>query len=115
MGALEKLGSAARLVDLIDRLREKRKEHTTEQLIFLEELIRVEALQISQLTQLHRLRHDRSVRRDFFSRVLDVIGNAIDQKRNMVQEFLSWKNTLAFDRHARGDPLEPARGQVGAR
>src|SRR5437868_6273905 len=115
MRALQKLGSAAWLIDLIDSLREKGEEHAAEQLIFLEQLVCIEALDVPQLAQLHRLRDDRRVSRHFFRRILDVVGNAVDEQRYVVEEFFSWKNAIAFDRHARGDALEPARRQPVAR
>ena len=115
MRALQKLGSAARLIDLIDSLREKREEHAAEQLIFLEQLVCIEALHVPQLAQLHRLRDDGRVSSHFFRWILDVVGDAVDKHRYMVEEFLSWKNAIASDRHARGDALEPARRQPVAR
>src|SRR5438270_2546766 len=114
MRALQKLGSAAWFIDLIDSFREKREEHAAEQLIFLEQLVRIEALDVPQLAQLHRLRDDRRVSRHFFRRILDVVGNAVDKNRYVVEEFLSWKNAIASDRHACGDALEPARRQFVA-
>src|SRR5436190_2380736 len=97
MGALKQLGSTARHVDLIDGRREKRKEHAAKQLILLEQLVCVKALSVAQLTELHGLRDDRRVSRNFLGWILDIVGDSIDKKRYVVEKLLPRENSILAD------------------
>jgi len=115
MYALQELRSLTRLIDLVDRRCEKGEEHAPEELVFLEELVRIESLDVPQLAKLHGFRNDWGIRSDPFRGVLDVVGDSVDEERDVVEQLVTGEDSVAFDRDPSGDALEPARRELRTR
>ena len=109
------LAAAARLLDLFRRAEKKVKEDAAEDLVLLENLVGVEPLFMAQRAELSRFGHDRHVDADLRGRILDVVGDAVDQQRDVVEELIRGKDPVGVDRDARRDPIQPRGRQLAFR
>jgi hypothetical protein len=46
---------------------------------------------------------------------LDVVGDPAEQQRDVVEQVVRGEDAVGLERDARGDALQPAAGEVGAR
>jgi len=67
---------------------------------------------VAQGSELHCLRDDRHVGRHFVDRILEVIGDPVDQKRDVIEQVLGWKDLSLVDCHAIGNTLQPTPGKL---
>jgi hypothetical protein len=96
------------LVDRVDDRREVREQDAAEDLVLLEHLVGVEALRVTQRTELHRLGHHRRVGVHRVCRILDVVGDAGEEERHVIEQLVGREDPVGVDGHALLDPLEPA-------
>ena len=108
MAADEQLVFLARLRRASERAAgEEGEDDPAEDLELLQQLVFVEPLPMAQRAKLHRFRDHRRVGRDYHRRILEIRGNAVDEQRDMVQQFIGRKNPHRIELDARRDPLEP--------
>src|SRR5215208_3992964 len=83
------------------------EDDVSQNFIFLEDLIDVEPLRMSQRPELHCLCSYRSSSVEVEVLALEVIGNTVDQKRDVVQQLIGRKDLAWLDCHSSADSLEP--------
>jgi hypothetical protein len=111
----EQLAARALLRDVVDDLAQEREEDPAEDLVLLEHLVGVEALLVPQGAELHGLGHDHGVAGDRPRRILDVVGDAGQQERDVVEQILAGEDAVRLDRDPLGDARQPVRRQLRAR
>ena len=98
-------------LDVLRSVRQKVEDDLSEHLVFLEKLICVEALGVPECAQLHCLGNDGSLGGHIPFRALDVSRDALDEQRHVIDQLVSWENSLRGNRDARGDSIEPLRDE----
>jgi len=83
--ARHQLALLARLVDLVHRPRKEREEDPAEEFVLLQDLVGIEALLVTELAELHRLGDDGHVDSHFGGRILDIVRDALQQERDVVE------------------------------
>src|SRR4051812_19508693 len=101
--------------DLIDLTGELREHDGAEQLVLFQNLIGVEPLRMSQGAELASLRDNRNLGIELLSRIGHIVGNPLDEQRNVVQQLFGGEYPLRTHGHSRCDALEPARYDLDAR
>src|SRR5688572_5492096 len=109
---MEQLALRAWLRYPVGGFSEERKENSTEDLVFLENLVDVEALSVAKRTELHRLGNNGHIGADFVYRVLQVISDALNQKRYVIEQLIRREDLVLIERDSGGDALQPPRGQL---
>ena len=107
----QQLAVAAALLHGVGLARRKVEEHATQNLVFLEDLVRIETLLQAQRAQLHCLRDHRHVAGDFVDRISDVIGNAVEENRNVIEQLVGRENSVGLERNACSNAFQPTLGQ----
>src|SRR5207237_511894 len=115
MPAGEQFTLLAGLVHLVGLLGEKAEEDAAEDLVFLEDLVRVESLGVTQCAELHRLAHHGSIRAHFSGWLGEMISNAVNQQRNMIEEIVRRKDVIGVDIDPFADPRKPMGSQLSTR
>jgi hypothetical protein len=111
-GAGHQLAALAGLVDLLGRHREEVEENPAEDLVLLQNLVGVESLLVAKRAQLHRFRDDGRVEADDRRRILGIVGDSIDEQRDVIQQLFGGKDAIRIDGHPRRNPLQPDGGQL---
>src|SRR5436853_4586977 len=112
MRARQQLLTRTRNVDIVRGARQERVENAAEQLVLLQELVLVETLRVAQLPELHGLGDDRDVTSHREGRILQIVSDAVDEQRHVVEKLLAWKYAVRMQRHACSDPIEPSPWEV---
>ena len=84
-------------------------------LVFLEQLVLIEALGKSQFAQLHRLGNDRYVGRDDVRGMLQVARDAVDQDRDVIEQLFRREDAVRRQLHPIADAVEPPTRELIAR
>src|SRR5437867_6292035 len=90
-----------------------RVENAAKDLIFLENLVLIERLRIPQLAEHARVDDDQRVGGDGLRRILEVVGDPLDEKGHVIEQIVGWENAIGGERNSVEDPLEPTAGEVG--
>src|SRR5687768_17266669 len=99
----------------VDTLQYERAENGPKNLVLLEYLVSVESLRVAQRTQLHRLCDNRRRFIQVTFGMLEIVGDSVDEERDVIEQLLSREDVFALERHAGIYSLEPARHQIFSR
>ena len=106
--ARHELGARALGFDVFDGFREKLKQDAAEDLVLFEQLVLVEPLRVAQRAELHRLGDHRCFGKHRAGGVFDVVRDAEDEQRDVVDEVVRREDAIRFERYPIGDAKQPA-------
>src|SRR6266566_8107377 len=95
--ARHQLTLPARLRDVLDSRREELEQNAAKKLVFLEDLVGVEPLLVTQLAELHRLGYDWHVDADLGGRILHVVGDAVNQQRDVIEQLVGGEYAIRIE------------------
>ena len=108
------LAAGAGLVDLIDRAGEKGEDDGAEELELFEDFVLVESLGVAEFAEGHRFGDDVAVAGDGGGGAFEVVGDAADQDRHVVEQPLVGEHPMRVERDAFADPIKPPSGEISA-
>src|SRR5688572_3213536 len=93
----EELGPTAVRVYRLGFSRREVEHDPAENLILLQNLVRIKSLGQTQCAQLHGFRNNRHVGADFFGWITDVVRDALYQNGHVIQQLFGWKYSVFVD------------------